>query len=164
MIGCGIGPRFGLPCVGYGVAAVLLTRGFPSVFGFPDSAHVTSSILGLLLVAAGSVAYLITLGWFLAARRNGALVTTGTFRIVRHPLYATWLWLIFPGIALLCRSWLALGVVPVGYATFRAFIKYEEDELERRFGREYETYQWRVNQIVPRIFSLASSRRTRKSQ
>jgi len=164
MMELGIGPRFGVSCIAYGLTAILLTHRFPDVFMFPHRAYVALGIMGALLLSLGFAAYLMTVAWFLAARRNGALVTTGTFRIVRHPLYATWLWLIFPGIALLCRSWLALGVVPVGYATFRAFIKYEEDELERRFGREYETYRWRVNQIFPRIFSLASSRRTRKSQ
>jgi len=162
--GLGIGPRFGVPCIAYGLAAVLLTSWFPDFFGFPHGAHVAVSVLGVVLVSVGFALYLVAVGWFLAVHGKGALVTTGPFRIVRHPLYATWLWLIFPGIALLCRSWLALGVVPLGYATFRAFIKREEDELEHRFGREYETYRWRVNQIVPRIFVIVSSRRTRKSK
>ena len=151
MIGWGIGPRFGLPCVGYGIATVLLTRRFPSVFGFPNDAHVVVGVLGLLLVSVGVVIYLTTLGWFLAARKGEALVTTGPFRVVRHPLYATWLWLICPGIALLCSSWLTLGVIPVGYVAFRSFIKDEEDELECRFGREYEMYQREVSQIFPRL-------------
>lgn len=164
MMGLGIGPRFGVPCIAYGLTAVLLTSWFPDFFGFPHGAHVAVSVLGVVLVSVGFSLYLVAVGWFLAVHGKGALVTTGPFRIVRHPLYATWLWLIFPGLALLCRSWLALGVVPLGYATFRAFIKREEDELERRFGREYETYRRRVNQIVPRIFSLGSSRHTRKSR
>lgn len=102
-------------------------------------------------MTTGIAIYLATTGWLLAARKKEGLATTGPFRIVRHPLYATWLWLIFPGIALLCGSWLMLGVVPVGYATFKAFIKREEDELERRFGRQYEAYRWEVNQIFPSI-------------
>mgnify|MGYP006419727239 CR=1 FL=1 len=162
-MGLGIGPRFGVPCIAYGLTAVLLTHRFPEVFMFPHGTYVASGIVGALLLSLGLVGYLMTIGWFLAANRKGALATTGPFRIVRHPLYATWLWLIFPGIALLCRSWLALGVVPVGFVAFKAFIKDEEDEVERRFGRDYEMYRWRVNQIVPRIFSFASSRRTRKS-
>ena len=40
----------------------------------------------------------------------------------------------------------------------------EEDELEHRFGREYEAYRRSVNQIVPRIFTIASHRRTRESR
>ncbi len=160
MMGLGIGPRWGAPCIAYGVTAVLLTHRFPDVFMFSHRADAALGAAGALLLTVGLAIYLITVGWFLSAHRNGALATTGPFRIVRHPLYATWLWLIFPGIALLCRSWLVLGVVPVGYATFRAFIRHEEDELERRFGREYETYRWNVNQIIPRIFSASSSRHT----
>jgi len=91
------------------------------------------------------------LGLFLAGRGNGRLVTTGPFRVVRHPLYATWLWLIFPGIAVLCRSWLMLGVVPVGCAALKTFIGDEEEELDLRFGREYETYRREVNRIFPSI-------------
>ena len=146
----------------YGITAVLLTRRFPDVFLFPHSAFVAVGIAGALLLWVGLAVYVVTLGWFLAAHKNGALVTTGPFRVVRHPLYATWLWLIFPGIALLCRSWLVLGVIPVGFATFKAFIHHEEDELERRFGRAYEAYRLNVNQIIPRILSLTSSRRTRE--
>ncbi len=137
---------------------MLVTRRLPNVFGFPGGARVAVAVLGGLLVSMGAVAYLVTLGWFFAARKEGSLVTTGPFGLVRHPLYATWLWLLWPGIALLCRSWLALGVVPVGYMAFKAFIRHEEDELERRFGREYETYRWKVNQIVPPFVSLTVKR------
>lgn len=161
MMGLGIGPRWGAPCIAYGVTAVLLTYRFPDVFMFPHRAYVALGTAGTLLLTGGLAIYLITVGWFFSAHGTSTLVTTGPYRVVRHPLYATWLWLIFPGIALLCRSWLVLGVVPVGCITFRAFIKHEEDELERRFGREYETYRWNVNQIIPRIFSAASSRHTR---
>jgi len=154
MIGWGIGPRFGAPCIAYGMVSVLLTHRFPSIFGFPDDARLAIGVLGGSLAAMGFAFYLVTVGWFLAARKERPLVTTGPFRLVRHPLYGTWLWLIYPGIALLCRSWLALGVIPIGYVAFRSFIKHEEDELERRFGREYETYRWEVNQIVPPVVSL----------
>lgn len=158
MIGWGVGPRFGAPCIAYGIVSVLLTHRFPSIFGFPDDARLAIGVLGGLLLSVGLAVYLVTVGWFLVARKEGALVTTGPFRVVRHPLYATWLWLLFPGIALLCRSWLTLGVVPVGYMALKSFIKHEEGELERKFGREYETYRWEVNQIVPPIFSPTSKR------
>jgi protein-S-isoprenylcysteine O-methyltransferase Ste14 len=160
MMGLGIGPRFGIPCIAYGITAALLTRRFPDVFRLPHRAYAVLGAAGAVLLTVGLTLYLITVGWFLSANKNGALVTTGPFRVVRHPLYATWLWLVFPGIALLCRSWLVLGVVPLGYLIFRAFISREEDALERRFGREYETYRWSVNQIIPRLFSGASSQRT----
>ncbi|MBT3294638.1 MAG: isoprenylcysteine carboxylmethyltransferase family protein [Verrucomicrobia bacterium] len=146
----------------YGIMAVLLTRRFPDIFLFPQSTSVAVGVAGTLLLWVGLAVYVVTLAWFLAAHRNGALVTNGPFRVVRHPLYATWLWLVFPGIALLCRSWLVLGVVPVGFATFRAFIQHEEDELERRFGCAYEAYRLSVNQITPRILALTSRRRTRE--
>lgn len=160
MMGLGIGPRFGAACLAYGLTAALLTHRFPDLFMFPHRTSLLCWIVGASLLALGFAVYLLTLGWLLAAERKGALATTGPFRIVRHPLYATWLWLIFPGIVLLCRSWLALGIVPVGYVSFKVFIKYEEEELARRFGRDYARYRCRVNQIVPRICSLASSRRS----
>ncbi len=112
-------------------------------------------------IGPGFAIYLAVAGWLLAARKREVLATTGPFRIVRHPLYATWLWLIFPGIALLCSSWLMLGVVPVGYTTFKAFIRHEEDELAHRFGGEYEAYRWEVNQIFPSIFPTGSRRHRR---
>jgi len=116
---------------------------------------------GMLLIAVGLGAHLLTLTSLLVGQRKGELVTTGAYRIVRHPLYATWLWLILPGIALLGRSWFMLGVVPIGYAVFKAFIKDEEDELERRFGREYKAYRKEMNQIFPSILTAASRRRKR---
>ena len=122
MIGWGIGPRFGVTCIAYVGTAALLTRRFPEDLTFSRVLYIALATAGMLLIAVGLGAYLLTLMLLLVGQRKGKLVTTGAYRIVRHPLYATWLWLILPGIALLGRSWFMLGVVPIGYAIFKAFI------------------------------------------
>jgi protein-S-isoprenylcysteine O-methyltransferase Ste14 len=79
------------------------------------------------------------------------LVTSGIRRRVRHPVY----------LAHLCEmlAWTAgtgLGVcyVLVAFAlvTGAIMIRWEDAELEQRFGAEYRAYREKVPALLPRIF------------
>ncbi len=88
------------------------------------------------------------------ARRRGSLATTGPYARVRHPIHAAWMCLVLPGIALLARSWSLLAVAPAYYGAFRFFIRWEEADLQRRFGRAYAAYRERTNHVCPFGFRL----------
>jgi protein-S-isoprenylcysteine O-methyltransferase Ste14 len=85
----------------------------------------------------------------MAAYGGDALVTTGVFALVRHPIYSSWIVLIFPGLALLCRSWPLLGASLAAYIVFKTSIGKEDEYLDRRFGSAYREYRSRVNEIIP---------------
>jgi len=85
-----------------------------------------------------------TFGW----ENTGRLVTTGIYRYVRHPLYASLLFLawgaVLKGVSL---TTLALGVA--ASAALAATAKLEEAENLVRFGEEYRDYMRRTRRFVP---------------
>jgi protein-S-isoprenylcysteine O-methyltransferase Ste14 len=79
------------------------------------------------------------------------LVTVGVYRYVRHPMYASLLFLVWgvyfkgpalPGFAI------AFAVTAFLYATARV----EERENVRRFGDEYAAYMTRSKRFIPFVF------------
>ena len=83
---------------------------------------------------------------------DAPLVTTGPYSLVRHPLYASNILLVVPGIALLCRSWLLLCIPLFMYAAFRLFIPAEDRELRKRSGRTFEEYRRKTNAVFPKVW------------
>jgi protein-S-isoprenylcysteine O-methyltransferase Ste14 len=79
------------------------------------------------------------------------LVTDGLFGVVRNPIIAGELMVIW-GEALLVASWgillYAVAITAVGHL---AVVRVEEPELSRRFGEEYEAYRRRVPRWLPRL-------------
>ena len=82
------------------------------------------------------------------AYNRDRLVTSGVFALVRHPIYAAWITLIFPGLALLARSWPMLISPCIAYAIFRRLIHREDEYLEQRFAQAYLDYRRRVNEVI----------------
>jgi protein-S-isoprenylcysteine O-methyltransferase Ste14 len=85
-----------------------------------------------------------------AARETQTLCTDGPYAIVRHPLYATWIWFILPGMALLLRLPFLLLGAPLMYLVTRQRLPREEAPIEAEFGEKYVTYRENVGALVPR--------------
>lgn len=82
-------------------------------------------------------------------RQNARLITSGPYRYVRHPMYATLL-LMTVGVSLLIASGFLLlcGIVTVVLLAIR--VPEEERQLAARFGDDYRTYQARTGRFFPR--------------
>jgi len=83
--------------------------------------------------------------------RGQSVVSTGPYRYVRHPMYAS-MFLFFPGSALLLGSWwgLLLCALLLGLLVWR--IPLEERMLENRLDG-YEEYERKVRyRIIPRVW------------
>jgi protein-S-isoprenylcysteine O-methyltransferase Ste14 len=85
------------------------------------------------------------------ADQSTGLVTTGPYRLVRHPIYLG-LALLVMGEALAFGNWPALfiafsGIVPTLAWRARA----EERLLSHIFGERYEIYRQRTKMIIPRL-------------
>ncbi len=114
-------------------------------------------LLGLAMLAAGAavnVAGRVALGrnWAdqVTVYRDQTLIQSGVFGFVRHPLYASLIWM-FVGGALVFRNVVAL------LATILVFVpamvvrgRQEERLLEGRFP-EYADYRRRVGMLFPRL-------------
>ena len=87
----------------------------------------------------------------LEVRRRHALVTSGLYRWIRHPMYsAFWLWAAAQ--ALLLPNWIAGSAGLVGFGTLFFFrVGREEQMMIEAFGDEYRAYMARTKRIIPGI-------------
>jgi protein-S-isoprenylcysteine O-methyltransferase Ste14 len=106
---------------------------------------------GGVLLLLGVIVYALGTFSVYKALDAGQLATRGIFAVVRHPLYAAWVWCIVPGLALLQGTLLALLAPLVAAVFYRLCIPHEEVWLLGRFGQDYQRYRQRVGGIVPRL-------------
>lgn len=156
---------FGVLCMWLAwLGAILfsLLHAYHSVFEFltfSSQSALAIQIVGFIIFYLGVAIYNLTLlvaGKHLRPAPSGMheehkLVTNGPFRLIRHPLYVSYL-LIVAGLSLILLSyWLlipALCVIAGIYPTAKA----EEETLTEQFGEEYAEYKRRVSMFVPRLF------------
>jgi protein-S-isoprenylcysteine O-methyltransferase Ste14 len=133
---------------------------FPSLLIFSGSSEVglalPLALPGCLLALAGPALVLraraeLGSAWSLvpkADQRTG-LVTTGLYRLVRHPIYLG-LSLLAVGEALAFGSWPAVLIVLSGIVpTFAWRARAEETLLSRTFGERYALYRRQTKMIIP---------------
>src|SRR5262245_62215969 len=88
----------------------------------------------------------------LEIRERHALVTSGVYRRVRHPMYsAFWLWALAQ--ALLLPNWIAgpSGLVGFGVLFFLR-VHREEELMIVTFGEDYRRYMVRTSRILPGLY------------
>jgi protein-S-isoprenylcysteine O-methyltransferase Ste14 len=145
----GVGPKIFLPGIAYDIIAGLATHFWPDVFIIRSISGSILTWAGFVLLIFGVPMWAIAVWTIVRAFSRGELVTSGVYRLVRHPIYSAWIVFIFPGVALLCRSWLMLGASLVSYVIFKLLIKREDRYLQEKFGQAYLDYRSRVNEIIP---------------
>ena len=84
-------------------------------------------------------------------RQDHELMTTGVYRSIRHPMYASiWLWALAQGMML--QNWLAGWFILVAFAALYFLrIPREEKLMLEKFGTEYQAYMQRTGRLFPRI-------------
>ena len=135
----------------------------PSLLVFSGSPAGSTALLlassGSLLAIAGAALVLrsraeLGSAWSLApkADQGTGLVTTGPYRLVRHPIYLGFA-LLAMGQALAFGSSPALAIVLFGIVpTFAWRARAEEKLLSRTFGKRYAVYRRRSKMIIPYLF------------
>lgn len=107
-----------------------------------------------LLVLGGTVFALYaiaSLGRSLSVMAEArALVTSGPYRLIRHPLYLGEA-VMLVGIAIQYVSWMALALLAVQLACQVQRMKYEEGVLEQAFP-EYGAYRARTARLIPYVY------------
>lgn len=83
-------------------------------------------------------------------RRESGLVTTGWYRVVRHPIYFGWVLMVWPA-PQMTMTRLVFAVVSTTYLAVA--IPFEERALVRQFGETYRQYAHRVRaRMVPFLY------------
>ena len=145
----GVGLKWALPTAAYFIAAVSAHFAAYPQFLISQVSFATCLVVGALFIMAGVSMYLAGLVGLRNGLRSGSLVTHGLYAIMRHPLYASSIFFIIPGVALAFRSWLLLPMPVVAYAACRAFLPAEDDELLGRYGEQFSQYRQRTNAFFP---------------
>lgn len=136
------------------IPAIYALTGFPAAFDRTFSPLI--AWLGLVPLAAALWLFRrshadLGRNWSitLEVREQHALVKTGVYRLVRHPMYSSFFLL---GIAqlLLLPNWLAGLSGPVGAGILYGFrVAREERMMLETFGGEYRTYMSETKRIIP---------------
>ena len=145
----GIGPIFVSLSIGYGMIMLVISRYFQPLFQIDFMPYWLMSILGISLIVIGVPFFIISVKTVMRAYNANELVIDGIFRCCRHPLYASWVVFIVPGIVLLVNSWIGLTTPVFMYLILGKLVKNEEIYLESVFGSEYIRYRQKVPCILP---------------
>jgi len=87
----------------------------------------------------------------LEVREGNALVTTGPYRLIRHPMYSAAL-LIAIGTCVLSANWLvAAGTLLGPLVVLAGRLRDEEQMMVDAFGDEYREYMQRTGRLLPRL-------------
>ena len=112
---------------------------------------------GLLLAVSGAALAIFSramLGrnWSatIQLKQGHELITSGPYRLVRHPIY-TGLLLLFLGNAVMVGDWRGLLAVAIVFVSFWRKFRLEETWLAGHFGESYRLYQARTKALIPAI-------------
>lgn len=110
-------------------------------------------VIGIILSLVGILFILFSflkIGVIPSISKSG-LITTGMYRIVRHPIYSGTL-ILFIGLILLNFSVLSFLYFPISILLYWIMTYFEEKDLKRMFGEEYILYKQKVkSRIIPFI-------------
>ena len=110
------------------------------------------SVLLMLLGGAAMVGGLIIMGkaWRQIHQANGELVTSGLYRLVRHPQYSG-LFLITVGMLIQWPTLVTAAMWPILMFMYYQLARREEKEMESHFSDQYVTYRQQVPMFWPRL-------------
>ena len=137
LIGCG--DRIGAVVLPVIIIGVALDLAFPDAFSIGGPPR-WMQVLSVVLLAVGVVVWAWSLVLILTKVRNGELVTSGPYSLVKHPLYTSVALLVLPWAGFLLDTWLGAVIGLTLYAGSSLFAPREEVALADRFGPEWEAY------------------------
>jgi protein-S-isoprenylcysteine O-methyltransferase Ste14 len=129
-----------------------------------EAGWLPARVVGLAVGLTGAVLLVwasVLLGRFMmheaAIREDHALIESGPYRFVRHPVYTGYLALLLgSGVASLNVCLLLLW--PVSLLGILVQAASEEQLLGARFGRDHERYVGRIGRLVPRCWGRSAQR------
>jgi protein-S-isoprenylcysteine O-methyltransferase Ste14 len=135
----GSGDKIGRATLPFALVGIVLNVAFPAFFsvgGPPDALRT----LSIAMLVVGLIAWAWSAFLVLTRVPSGELITTGPYRLVRHPLYTAVALLVLPSIGFLLNSWLGAAIGVVMYLASRRYAPDEERELAARFGQAWDAY------------------------
>ena len=147
----GIGPYLiGLIAI---ISLMAIFLSFKGIIPNYQTNQIIMAAIGVILIALGVMFWLsaVVKSDIDSNIRNNQLATTGIYGIVRHPVYAAFLYAI-TGFIFIANN-LILLILPVIFWLMLtlAMIKTEEKWLVDLYGDDYLDYSKRVNRFIPKV-------------
>lgn len=130
------------------IAAIWAHTILPRFVALPESIRFIQPV-GYLFLLPGLLLWGSAVIQLLTDFPKGKLITTGAYRVVRNPIYASVIFFILPAVSLLTFTWVYLVASIFLYAGVMLFIGKEEEQLVAAFGRAYKDYMGRVDRLIP---------------
>ena len=125
----GVGPKFTVISLIYAaIIFAIQNTVFPEA-RFVIYSRLINLTLGILLIVIGVIIFLIPVFTIDKYFYEGKLCKKGVYAYLRHPIYASWISFITPGIVILRGSTLGITLPLFMYLVFRALIPVEEKYL-----------------------------------
>jgi protein-S-isoprenylcysteine O-methyltransferase Ste14 len=135
----GSGDRIVLATSPFVVVGVVLNVAFPAFFSVGGPAG-WLRFVSIAALAIGLVVWAWSVVLLLTRVPRGALITSGPYAVVRHPLYTGVALLVVPSIGFLLNIWLGAALGIVLYLAARRYEPAEDEELAARFGPAWAAY------------------------
>ena len=152
---------YGFPLTIYILTSTLGSR-YPVIDPFTHvNGHLWAALAGgsmyvwglvMLLSWAAMIGGLVIMGkaWKQIHKANGEMVTSGPYRLVRHPQYSG-LFLITIAFLIQWPTIITAAMWPILMFMYYRLARREEREMESRFGDQYVTYRQQVPMFWPRL-------------
>ena len=148
----GVGPVYVISCLILTIIALILNcyKIIP-ILKFLDLFMI---ILGILFIIIGAILWLSAVLVTQVDRKikDGELITTGIYSIVRNPIYSAFFF-IFTGIIFLVNNIYLLALPITFWIYLTILLKLTEEKwLKDKFTDEYDRYSKNVNRVIPNVF------------
>jgi len=139
----GSGRKIGLFTLPFLIVGIPLNIIFPDFFMVNDTSGLLFWI-SLLFLIIGFINWIWTVVLIVTKIPRKQLITTGSYALVKHPLYVGVALLILPWAGFMLNTWLGVVLGIVVYIGSRIFSPEEEQLLSKIFGLEWENYSKKV--------------------
>ena|SRR3972149_6194162 len=116
--------------------------------------HWSIVLLSILITMIGALMIIFSLlkiGIIPSIKTKSGLLTSGTYKIVRHPIYSGTI-ITFIGLIILMKSYLSLVYFPLSVLLYYVMTIFEEKDLIKMYGEDYKSYRKVVKKrIIPFI-------------
>ena len=145
----GIGPTFAFSAMAFELMTLVIHYYFYPFFCMDFVPCKILIILGIIFIASGLLFFVMAVKKVMPAYKSDRLVTDGIYSFCRHPVYASGMFCVSPGIVFLTNSWLGFSTILFEYLIFIQLIKKEEQYLDSTFGPLYNDYKKKVPCVLP---------------
>jgi len=139
----GSGDRIGLVTSPFLIIGLILNIVDPSTFSVGGPSGILK-LVSVIALVAGVTVWLWSVVLILTKVPKNQLITSGPYRLVKHPLYTGVALLVLPWVGFLLNTWLGAAIGLVLYIGSRVFSRAEEEVLSNAFGAAWEEYCKRV--------------------